>query len=138
MPLDVRPFRGFRPRPELAAKIASPPYDVLNSSEAREMARGNPLSFLHVVKPEIDLDPGIDLYDDRVYAKGAENLKRLLQESFFQDEEECFYLYQQKMGNHVQAGIVACGFIECSVAGRNRTTSDHAVPGGDRWRIAQM
>ena len=75
----VHPFRGLRPKPELAAQVASPPYDVLNSEEARKMAEGNELSFLHVVKPEIDLDPGIDLYDDRVYAKGAENFKRLQQ-----------------------------------------------------------
>ena len=75
-----RPFKGLRPRPDLAEQIASPPYDVINSEEAREMAAGNPLTFLHVVKPEIDLDPSIDLYDDRVYAKAAENFNRLIDE----------------------------------------------------------
>ncbi len=108
MPLDLRPFRGFRPRPELAEQIASPPYDVMNSQEAREMAKGNPLSFLRVVKPEIDLDPSIDLYDDSVYATGAANLRKLMQEQMLQDEKPCFYVYQQKMGDHVQAGVVGC------------------------------
>ena len=69
----VKPFKGLRPKREYAEKVASPPYDVLNSKEAREMAAGNPYSFLHVVKPEIDLDPDIDLYDEKVYQKGGEN-----------------------------------------------------------------
>ena len=106
MALDVRPFRGIRPRPELALKIASPPYDVVNSAEAREMAADNPLSFLHVVKPEIDLDEGVNLYDDTVYATGAANLKKLIDESMIQDDDPCFYVYQQTMGSHVQAGVV--------------------------------
>jgi len=108
MVLDVRPFRGIRPKPELADRIASPPYDVVNSQEAREMAAGNPLSFLHVVKPEIDLDPAIDLYDDRVYAAGARNLQNLVSGHMTRDESPCFYVYQQKMGSHVQAGVVGC------------------------------
>ena len=70
------------------------------------MAAGNPLSFLHVVKPEIDLEPDVNLYDDAVYATGAANLKKLISESMIQDEESCFYVYQQKMGDHVQAGVV--------------------------------
>ena len=74
----VRPFRGLRPRADLAERIASPPYDVLDSEEARRLAEGNPDSFLHVIKPEIDLDEGIDLYDERVYARGAENLKAMI------------------------------------------------------------
>ncbi len=112
MSVVLRPFEGYRPRPELAEQIASPPYDVMNSEEARKMAEGNRLSFLHVVKPEIDLDPGIDLYDDRVYAKGKENFDRLMKASFSQDEKPCFYLYQQRMGDHVQAGIVGCASID--------------------------
>ena len=78
----VRPFRGLRPRADLAERIASPPYDVLNSEEARQLAEGNPDSFLHVIKPEIDLDAGIDLYDERVYAKGAENLKTMIEDDY--------------------------------------------------------
>jgi len=107
MTIDLHPFRAFRPRPELAEKVASPPYDVLNSAEARAMAGDNPLSFLHVVKPEIDLDPAVDIYDAQVYAKGRENLDQLLRESYLQDPAPCLYVYQQKMGDHVQAGIVA-------------------------------
>ncbi len=104
-----RPFKGLRPIPELADKIASPPYDVINSEEAREMAAGNPLSFLHVVKPEIDLDPSIDLYDDRVYAKAAENFNRLIDEgSMVQDGAASYYVYAQEMGGHRQVGIVGC------------------------------
>ncbi len=111
MSVTAKPFRGYRPHVDKAEQIASLPYDVMNSEEAREMARGNPLSFLHVIKPEIDLDPGTDLYDDKVYAKGAENLNKLLDEHFSQEEQPCFYLYQQRMGNHVQAGIVASASI---------------------------
>lgn len=105
----VRPFRGLRPRLELAEKIASPPYDVLDSKEARERADNNPLSYLHVVKPEIDLDPSVDLYDTSVYQKGAENLNRLVEEkSMIQDETPLFYFYRQIMGDHQQVGLVAC------------------------------
>ena len=67
----VKPFRGLRPKKEFAAKVAAPPYDVLDSDEAREMAKGNPYTFLHVNKPEIDLDPSIDLYDERVYQQAS-------------------------------------------------------------------
>ena len=106
---NFRPFKGLRPRPELAEQIASPPYDVINSEEAREMAAGNPFSFLHVVKPEIDLDPSIELYDDRVYAKAAENFNRLIDEgSLVQDGEVSYYVYAQEMGGHRQVGIVGC------------------------------
>jgi uncharacterized protein (DUF1015 family) len=104
---DVRPFRALRPRPELAARVAAPPYDVINSDEAREMAKGNEISFLHVNKPEIDLPPEVSLYDDRVYAKGVANLRRFIAEGVFvREAEPRFYVYQQRMGDHVQAGIV--------------------------------
>jgi len=97
----VRPFGGLRPVPEKVNDVASPPYDVLNSQEAREKAKDNPLSFLHVVKPEIDLDPAIDLYDDRVYAKGRENLNRLIENNIMvQDEKPCYYVYKLRMGEH--------------------------------------
>lgn len=107
MGVDLHPFCAKRPLPELVDKIASPPYDVLNSQEAREMAKGNELSFLHVNKPEIDLDPDIDPYDDRVYQQGKDNLTALLTKAYTTDPSPCFYVYQQKMGEHVQAGIVA-------------------------------
>ena len=113
----IKPFQGLRPVPEKAAQVASPPYDVLSSEEARAMAEGNPISFLHVVKPEIDLPPGTDLYSDAVYAKGAENLSRLESEGVLRrDERPCFYLYQQRMeiagAEHVQVGLVAGAAVE--------------------------
>lgn len=105
---DVRPFRALRPRPELAAQVAAPPYDVVSSEEARKLAEGKPYSFLHINKPEIDLPPDVDLYDDRVYAQGASNLRKFMAEGvFFREQEPRFYVYQQRMGNHVQAGVVA-------------------------------
>jgi uncharacterized protein (DUF1015 family) len=108
----VRAFCAYRPRPELASKVASFPYDVINSDEARELAAGNPYTFLHVGKPEIDLDPAVPLYDDRVYAKGRDNLYGLIRDGvLLKEEKPCLYVYQQKMGSHVQAGIVGL----CSV-----------------------
>ena len=109
----IKPFKGLRPRPELAPKVASPPYDVLNSSEARDMAAGNPYSFLHINKPEIDLDDNVDMHSVIVYKKGAENLQRFIAESILvQDEKPCFYIYRQIMGGHSQIGLVAGASVE--------------------------
>jgi uncharacterized protein (DUF1015 family) len=105
---DVRPFRALRPRPDLSARVAAPPYDVINSDEARQMAEGNDISFLHINKPEIDLPREVDIYDDRVYATGARNLRRFMAAGVFvREKEPRFYVYQQRMGGHVQAGMVA-------------------------------
>ena len=104
----IRPFAALRPKPELAEKVCELPYDVMSSDEAREMADGNALSFLHVSKPEIDLPPGTDVYSDEVYAKGGENLQKLIADGvLFQDEKPCYYLYRQIMGEHSQVGLVA-------------------------------
>ena len=104
----LKPFAALRPKPELAAQICELPYDVMNSGEAREIAAGNPYSFLHVSKPEIDLEPGVDVYSEAVYAKGAENF-RLLQEqgALLQDSQPGYYLYRQIMDGHAQVGLVA-------------------------------
>jgi len=105
----VKPFRGLRPQPEIAEKVAAPPYDVINSEEARVLAKGKTYTFLHINKPEIDLPPETDLYDPKVYAQGAKNLKRFIDDNvLFQDEKPSFYLYQQIMGEHKQIGFVAC------------------------------
>jgi len=105
---EIRPFPGLRPRPDLASKVASPPYDVLSSDEAREMAASNPLSFLHVVKAEIDLPADADLHGEEVYAKSAENFTRMIEEgTLTRDESACYYLYRLGMGDHVQTGLVA-------------------------------
>lgn len=105
----VRPFRGFRPLPKYAAQVAAKPYDVLNSEEARTEAAGKPLSFLHVGKPEIDLPLGTNLYDERVYQKGKENLQKLIKDGILRaDASPCFYLYAQTMGTHTQYGLMGC------------------------------
>ena len=97
----VRPFRGLRPKKEMAEKVASPPYDVLDSDEARQMAAENKYSFLHVVKPEIDLPPETDIYSDPVYEKGAENLRNMIdQGTMVQDSEPAYYFYRQIMDEH--------------------------------------
>jgi uncharacterized protein (DUF1015 family) len=109
---DFTPFQGFRPRADLAARVACRPYDVLNSAEARLEAEGNPYTFLHVDKSEIDLPADVDLYDDRVYAKARENLDRLIAQGVLvQDDCDCFYIYRQHMDGRVQTGWVGC----CSV-----------------------
>lgn len=107
MPL-IRPFAGLRPLPELAAQVLAPPYDVLSSEEARQRALNKPYSFLHISKPEIDLDPAISVYDVQVYAKGAQSLQQLIAERILQqDVQPCYYLYRLIMGTHQQIGIVA-------------------------------
>jgi uncharacterized protein (DUF1015 family) len=104
----VKPFAALRPKPELAARICELPYDVLSSAEARKVAHGNPLSFFHVSKPEIDLPPDVSLYDDKVYQKGEANFKRLIADGALQkDSKASFYLYRQVMGDHAQLGLVA-------------------------------
>jgi uncharacterized protein (DUF1015 family) len=110
---QIRPFAALRPRPLLANKICEPPYDVMSSAEARQMARGNPFSFLHVSKPEIDLPEDIDLYDARVYAKGSENFSRMIAEGALQKEDRpSYYFYRQIMGQHRQTGLVAVASCE--------------------------
>ncbi|MFP5345244.1 MAG: DUF1015 family protein, partial [Gammaproteobacteria bacterium] len=106
MPL-LRSFAGLRPRPDYAAEVAAPPYDVVNSSEARALAAGKPWSFLHISKPEIDLAPGVDPYSDEVYAKGVENFRAMRDKGILQqDGAPCFYLYRLTMGAHTQTGVV--------------------------------
>ena len=109
----LKPFAALRPKPELAAQICELPYDVMSSDEARGMAAGNPLSFLHVSKPEIDLPPGTDLHSPEVYAKGKENFTKLIgQGALKQDAQPCFYLYRQIMDGHAQVGLVAAASCE--------------------------
>ncbi len=104
----LNPFAALRPKPDLALNICELPYDVMSSDEARAMADGNPLSFLHVSKPEIDLPPGTDLYSPAVYAKGKENFDKLISSgALVQDTQPCFYLYRQIMAGHAQTGLVA-------------------------------
>lgn len=107
--MNIKAFNGIRPIPELAGKIAALPYDVMNSQEARIIAKDNPYSFLHVDKAEIDLDPSVDLYDQKVYEKARDNLNQMINKGWLeQDEKKCLYIYKQIMGGHEQVGLVCC------------------------------
>lgn len=109
----IRPFKGIRPIKELANKIAALPYDVMDSDEAREMVKGNPYSFLHVDKAEIDLPNDIDAYDDRVYEKAKENLDKMIEKGYYiEDEKSKFYIYRQVMKGRSQVGLVGCASID--------------------------
>lgn len=126
----LRPFHGWRPLPQYASDVAAKPYDVLNSEEARKEAEGHPLSFLHVGKPEIDLEPSIHLYDTRVYEKAKENLNKLINDGILQkDAEPYFYLYAQTMGNHTQYGIVGCVSVQEYL---NNTIKKHELTRKDK------
>jgi uncharacterized protein (DUF1015 family) len=108
----VRPFRAYRPEPAMAVEVASPPYDVINTDEARALAAGNPHSFLHVSRPEIDLPEGTDEHDDAVYRMGATNLRSLIEAGALRaDAEPRLYVYAQKMGEHRQVGVVGCASV---------------------------
>lgn len=109
----IRSFRGIRPVAQLAAQVASHPYDVLNREEAYESAKDNALSFLHINKPEVDMPDEVSVYDPSVYAKGRENLDRFISEGTLkQDDTATLYLYKQVMGDHQQVGLVAAASVE--------------------------
>ncbi len=108
----IKPFKGFRPKKEFARRIASKPYDVLSSEEARKEARGNDLSFLHVVKPEIDFPPGTSPYSPEIYQKGKENLYRMIDQGILiRDPQDCLYIYAQTMSGKTQYGLVGCASV---------------------------
>jgi uncharacterized protein (DUF1015 family) len=110
---EITPFAAVRPKAQLAGQICELPYDVMSTAEARALARGNPLSFLRVSKPEIDLPENIDLHDPQVYAKGREHFGRLLAEgALARDAQPAFYFYRQIMGSHRQTGLVAAASCE--------------------------
>jgi len=109
----IRPFRALRPRPDRAQLVASVPYDVVNTDEARALADGNPLSFLHVSRPEIDLPAGTDIHSDAVYRKAVENFETLISNCPLEKETApSLYLYRLIMGEHEQVGIVAVCSID--------------------------
>ena len=126
----VRPFQAIRPTEILASKVAALPYDVMNSAEAREMVKGNPYSFLHVDKAEIDLDPSVGLYDTCVYETARDNLNRMIAEGVFvQDEKPCLYIYKQVMNGRAQIGIVACTSVDDY---RNNVIRKHELTRADK------
>ncbi|HBB89292.1 MAG TPA: DUF1015 domain-containing protein [Blastocatellia bacterium] len=109
----IRSFRALRPLAERVRQVASVPYDVVSTAEARALAADNPLSFLHVSRPEIDLPDGTDPYSDQVYRKALENYERLKKECPLENEDvPSIYLYRQIMGEHEQIGVVACCSID--------------------------
>jgi uncharacterized protein (DUF1015 family) len=108
----IKPFRALRPAPGRAEEVLAPPYDVLSSAEARERARGKPWSFLHISKPEIDLDPATDPYDASVYAKAAENLRKMTAAGvLMRDEKPSYYVYRLTWRDRQQTGLAAVASI---------------------------
>lgn len=109
----IKPFTGLRPAAGRADDVVAPPYDVMNATEAREMAEGRPWSFLHISRPEIDLSEGTDPYAPEVYAKARENLDRMIAGGVLErDPRESYYAYRLTMGGHVQTGVVAAASVE--------------------------
>ena len=108
----IRPFRGLRPAPGKAEEVVAPPYDVLDSAEAKQRAEGKPWSFLHISKPEIDLPEDTDPYSPEVYAKAAENFRKTIDAGILiQDQTPCYYAYRIIMGDHQQTGLVAAASV---------------------------
>ena len=109
----VRPFKAIRPEREYASKVLSLPYDVMNRKEAAEMAEGNPYSFLHICRSEIDMPQQDNPYDKSVYEKARDNIKKYLEDGVFITEEKpALYLYRQIMDGRVQTGIVGCVSVD--------------------------
>ncbi len=109
----IKPLHAIRPTPEMAEKVASLPYDVMNSEEARDRAKDNPYSFLHVVKAEIDLAPSVDPYDTQVYETARDNLNKLIADGVLvQDSQEQLYIYKEVMEGRSQVGLVACTSVD--------------------------
>jgi len=109
----VRPFKAIRPNAEVADKVISLPYDVMNRQEAAEMAKGNPFSFLHIGRAEIDLPEQANPYDASVYEKARDNIEKFMREgTFLQEEKPVYYIYRQVMDGRSQSGIVGCVSID--------------------------
>ena len=117
----IKPFRALRPAPGRAADVLAPPYDVVSSAEARELAQGKPFSFLHVSKAEIDLDPAIDSQDDAVYAKAGENFRRTIAQGVLvRDDKPSYYAYRLTWRGHVETGFAAAASLAAYAVNRIR------------------
>ncbi|MDE6488912.1 MAG: DUF1015 domain-containing protein, partial [Paramuribaculum sp.] len=115
----VRPFKGLRPPRNLVTDVASRPYDVLSSAEARAEAEGNPRSLYHIIKPEIDFDPSVDEHDPRVYEKARANFDMFQEKGWLvQDSAPCYYIYAQTMEGRTQYGIVVAANVDDYMEGR--------------------
>jgi uncharacterized protein (DUF1015 family) len=126
----IKPFKGVRPKKEVAEKVAALPYDVMNTEEAIQMAAGNDVSFLHISRPEIDLPHGTDVHSAQVYAKGRENLQKFMERGvLMQDEGDSYYVYRQKMGKLTQTGLVVCAGVDDYQSG---TIKKHELTRADK------
>ena len=115
----IRPFKGIRPPKEFVSQVVSRPYDVLNSEEAREEAKGNEKSLYHIIKPEIDFPEGTSEYDPKVYEKAAENFQKFQDNGWLvQDEKENYYVYAQTMNGRTQYGLVVCANVDDYMTGK--------------------
>jgi uncharacterized protein (DUF1015 family) len=114
----IKPFSALRPQPDVAAQLASRPYDVLNSEEARKEAAGNAVSFLHITKSEIDLPADVDIHSPAVYAKAKQNLQQFIDDGLLiKEDKPCYYIYQLVMplpqgGQHSQTGLVCASSVD--------------------------
>jgi uncharacterized protein (DUF1015 family) len=134
----IQPFRALRPVPARAAEVLAPPYDVLSSAEARTRANGMPWSFLHISKPEIDLDPALSPYDQAVYAKAAENLKRMIDARvLMRDAKPCYYVYRLNRRGHAQTGL-ACVASLADYARNRIRKHEHTTPLKEDDRVRQI
>jgi uncharacterized protein (DUF1015 family) len=134
----IRPFRALRPAPGKAEDVIAPPYDVLSSDEARKRAKGRPWSFLHISKPEIDLDPSVHVYSEAVYKKAADNLANMIEAGILErDAKPNYYVYRVTMGDHSQTGLVAAASLEAYRAGRIRK-HEFTTPAKENDRIRQI
>ncbi len=134
----ILPFRALRPAPGRAAEVLAPPYDVLSSVEARARAKDKPFSFLHISKPEIDLDPAIDPYDKAVYAKAAENLARMIAAgALIRDAAPCYYVYRLTWRERTQTGFAAIASIADYNSNRIRK-HEHTTPVKEDDRVRQI
>jgi uncharacterized protein (DUF1015 family) len=134
----IKPFRALRPAPGRAAEILAPPYDVLSSAEAHEHAKGKPWSFLHVSKAEIDLDPATDPYDRAVYAKSAENFRRMVADGVLaRDDRPGYYVYRLTWRGHVMTGLAAVGSLADYASNRIRR-HEHTTPAKEDDRVRQI
>src|SRR5574340_1260259 len=107
--ISISPFKALRPEPQFAKQVASRPYDVLSSKEAKVEAEGNPYSFLHITKSEIDLPANIDIHSEEVYKKAKENLDAFISRPvLFNESKPCYYIYQLMMDGRTQTGLVCC------------------------------
>jgi uncharacterized protein (DUF1015 family) len=134
----IQPFRALRPAPGRAAEILAPPYDVLSSAEARQRATGKPWSFLHISKPEIDLDPAIDPHDQAVYAKAAENLDRMISAGvMIRDPKPCYYVYRLTWRGRPQTGLAVVASLADYATNRIRK-HELTTPGKEDDRVRQI